>query len=307
MSRHPNASRADIIAMLSDGHSNARIVRELRVDRQRVRRIRTELGLPTHIPIEQTRTLEEKWALDTRPLDDGHLEWTGEHATGGTPLVSYKDKHRSAAAVAFRIRTGRDPQGYAIADCGMHHCVAPEHVNDEAGRQQARQKLRAERGLGAIPAKCVSGHDQAEHGKFEPDGTAYCGMCKVLDKRAQRGDPAAARRTKRRPATLKKAYERHAKPVEGGHIRWAGPTSYTTPTVWFDGATYSAYRTAFRLHHGREPEGTVTSGCEMPQCVAGAHVEDRPMRDRKRQEERQARQREKQIDRMYAGIFGAAA
>jgi hypothetical protein len=306
MPTRPNATRNDIIAMLSDGHSNSRIVRDLRVDKQRVRRIRTELGLPTYIPIEQTRTLEEKWALDTRPLDGGHVEWTGERTAGGTPLVSYKDKHHSAAAVAFRIRTGRDPHGYAIADCGVQHCVAPDHVNDEAGRLQARLRLRAERGLGNIPATCVSGHDRAQYGKFEPDGRAYCGMCKALDKRALR-DPAAARRAKRRPATLKEAFDRHAMPVDGGHVCWTGPTSHATPTVWSEGAIYSAYRTAFRLHHGREPEGTVTSACDVPLCVAGAHVEDRPMRQQKRQEERQARQREKQLDRLYAGIFGAAA
>jgi hypothetical protein len=187
MSPRPvNATRADIIGMLRDGHSNSRIVRELRVDKARVRRIRTDLGLPTFVPIEQTRTLEEKWALDTRPLDGGHMEWTGERATGGTPLVSYKDKHHSAAAVAFRIRTGRDPQGYAIADCGMQHCVAPDHVEDEAGRLRNREQLRYLMGGRERKPLCNHGHDQAEHGRYEPDGTAYCEACKAAQKRAER-------------------------------------------------------------------------------------------------------------------------
>jgi hypothetical protein len=182
----PNATRTDIIALLRDGHSNSRIVRELRCDKQRVRRIRTELALPTFVPIEQTRTLEEKWALDTRPLDGGHLEWVGEHATSGTPLVSYKEKHHSAAAVAFHIRTGRDPQGYAIADCGMQHCVAPEHVEDEAGRRRNREQLRYLMGGRERKPFCVHNHDQAENGRYEPDGTAYCEACKVDRKRAER-------------------------------------------------------------------------------------------------------------------------
>jgi hypothetical protein len=182
----PNATRADIIAMLQEGHSNSRIVRELRVDKQRVIRIRTELGLPAFVRVEQTRTLEEKWALGTRPLDGGHVEWTGERAPGGTPLVSYKEKHHSAAAVAFRIRTGRDPRGYVIADCGMKHCVAPEHVEDEAGRLRNREQYRYLTGGRERKPFCVHGHDQAEHGRYEADGTAYCERCKRSQKRALR-------------------------------------------------------------------------------------------------------------------------
>ncbi|HWN01216.1 MAG TPA: hypothetical protein VNO54_29540 [Streptosporangiaceae bacterium] len=182
----PNATREQIEAALRGGKSVGAIARELRVDRARVRRIRTELDIPTFVPIEQTRTLEEKWALDTRPLDGGHLEWVGERATGGTPLVSYKEKHHSAAAVAFRIRTGRDPQGYAIADCGMQHCVAPDHVEDEAGRLRNREQLRYLTGGRERKPFCVHDHDQKEHGRYEPDGTAYCEACKVVQKRAER-------------------------------------------------------------------------------------------------------------------------
>lgn len=303
----PNATRADIIAMLRDGHSNTRIMRELRCDKQRVRRIRTELDLPDYVPAEQTRTLEEKWASHTQPLDGGHLKWTGERANAtGTPIMRYKEASYSPAAVAFRIRHGREAEGYAIAACDMKHCVAPDHVNDETGRQQARLQARAKRGLGDIPAQCVSGHDLAEHAKFEPDGTAYCGRCKVLDKRAQR-DPAVPRRTRLRPTSLAEAFNRHTVPVEGGHVRWTGSTSHTTPAVCFGGTTHSAYKVAFRLHHGREPEGTVTSGCDVPHCVAGAHVEDRPMRQRKQQEQRRQEQREQRLDRLYAGIFGEAS
>jgi hypothetical protein len=192
MSPRPvNATRADIIALLQEGHSNSRIVRELRCDKQRVIRLRTELDLPMFVPVEQTRTIEEKWALDTRPLDGGHLEWIGERATSGTPLVSYKEKHHSAAAVAFRIRTGREPQGYAIADCGMKHCVAPEHVEDEAGRLRNREQLRYLTGGRERKPFCGHGHDQKEHGRYESDGTAYCEACKREQKQAVRRAVAA--------------------------------------------------------------------------------------------------------------------
>lgn len=183
MPRPLNATRGDIIAMLRDGHSNTRIVRELRVDKQRVRRIRAELDLPDYVRPDMVRTIEEKWALYARPLDGGHMEWTGERATGGTPLVSYKEKHHSAAAVAFRIRTGRDPQGYTLSDCGMRHCVAPDHVDDEAGRARTREQLRYLTGGRERKPECRHGHDQAMHGAYEPDGAAYCRECKRLAKR----------------------------------------------------------------------------------------------------------------------------
>ncbi|MEU0671319.1 hypothetical protein ABZ330_00205 [Streptomyces sp. NPDC006172] len=300
-----NASRSQIIAALRAGHSNLRISRELHCDKSRVARLRRELDLPD--VVLQPLTLEEKWASKTKPVDGGHLEWTGERATAsGTPLMRYKEAGYSPAAIAFQIRHGRPAQGYVKAECGYKHCVAPDHVNDEAGRQQARLMLRAELGLGDVPAKCVSGHDLAEHGKLETDGRAYCGMCKVIDKRAQR-DPSAPRRARRRPASMEEAFARNAEQIDGGHVRWLGPSSHTTPTVWFAGTTYSAYKVAFRIHHGREPEGLVTSGCDVPHCVAGEHVEDRPMRHRRQQAERQAAQQERELDRLYAGIFGGAA
>ncbi|MEW2420485.1 hypothetical protein AB0911_08065 [Streptomyces nigra] len=287
----PNASRADIIAMLRDGYSNLRISRELRCDKTRVARLRSELGLP-HVVL-QPLTLEQKWASKTRPVDGGHLEWIGERAkTTNTPVMRYKEVGYSPAALAFQMQHGRPPQGYVKAECGYPHCVAPDHVNDEAGRQQQRLARRAERGLGDIPAKCVSGHDLPAHAKLEPDGTAYCGMCKVEDKRAQR-DPSVPRRTRHHPKTLEEAFARHAQPVEDGHVRWTGSAASTTPTIWFGGTTYSAYKVAFRLHYGRDPQGMVTPGCDVPHCVAGAHVEDRPMRQR--------------TNTLFTAIFGGAA
>lgn len=188
----PNASRADIIAMLRDGHSNSRIVRELRCDKQRVIRIRTELGLPAFVPVEQTRTLEEKWASFTRPVDGSHLEWLGERqSTSGTPVLRYKDESYSPAAVAFRMRNGREPVGQVFAECGMRHCVAPDHVDDEPGRQRTREQLRYLTGGRERKPHCVHGHDQAVHGRYETDGRAYCEACKVVQKRAARAEVAA--------------------------------------------------------------------------------------------------------------------
>ncbi|MEH0417884.1 hypothetical protein [Streptomyces sp. B21-083] len=292
----PNATRADIIAMLRDGHSNGRIMRELHCDKQRVRRLRAELDLPQYVPVEQTRTIEEKWALFAKSVDDGHTEWTGTRGTSsGTPVLSYKDRLHTAASVAFKIHNGREPEGYVLPDCGMRHCVTPGHVNDEAGRQRDRQRVRTDRGLMDRPATCVRGHDQAERGRLEPDGTAYCEMCKAEDKRAQR-NPALASPERRPARSLEQTLRRRSVPVGGGHRRWTGSTWKTTPSVWWQGAPHSAYKVAFRLHHGRDPEGMVTSACEVPLCVAGGCLLDQRMR--------QANER---ADAAFAAIFGEAA
>lgn len=177
------ATRAEIVALIQQGKSNSAIARELRCDKGRAARIRHELGLPN--AAIQPLTLEEKWAARTRLVDGGHLEWLGEHVgAAGTPVMRYRENSYTAAAIAFRIRTGRDPQGYAIAECDVRHCVAPDHVEDEPGRQRAREQLRYLLGGQQRPERCGRGHDQAEHGAFTPDGRSYCRSCKADRKRA---------------------------------------------------------------------------------------------------------------------------
>jgi hypothetical protein len=188
MPARPNAPRSDIIAMLRDGHSNKRIATELRVDKTRVRRIRIELGLPQFVRTEETRSIEDKWRLYAEPLDGGHMQWTGERSTNSNlPLVSFKERHYSAAAIAFRIRTGRDPEGYALADCGLTHCVAPAHVEDAPGRRRNREQLRYLQGRGPLPERCKAGHEQSVHGRLATDGRSYCDTCKRTRDKAQEG------------------------------------------------------------------------------------------------------------------------
>lgn len=183
----PNATVDQIVAALRAGRSVNQVARELRVDRARVRRIRNAHGIPAFVPVEQTRTLEEKWATYTRPLNGGHLEWTGERgAASGTPVLRYKDAYHSPASIAFRIRHGRDAEGYAIADCEVQHCIAPDHVEDEAGRKRNREQLRYLTGGQERKPFCAHGHDQAEHGSYGPNGVAYCRECKRLARQADR-------------------------------------------------------------------------------------------------------------------------
>ncbi|PNG19739.1 hypothetical protein [Streptomyces cahuitamycinicus] len=339
--RPANASRADIIAMLQEGHSNSRIAGELRVDKHRVRRIREELGLPAYVPIEQTRTIEEKWKLYARPVDGGHIEWTGERVgAAGTPVMRYKDGTYSPAAIAFEMQHGRPPQGYAIADCGHKRCIAPDHVDDEAGRQAKRQELRRSNGLDDRQDTCPYGHDHSTHGRLERDGRPYCEACKrerKAEPEAQREVRAKARETLRRdietllrknipqmhiakqlgvaPATVQRtrealglpaprcgprerygslaeAFHANTEAIDDGHLRW----KRSTPHVCYRQQRIPAARVSFELHHGRQPVGPVLTGCGMDGCVAGGHLEDRPMREAN-----------KRADKAFAAIFGTPA
>ncbi|MDX2698962.1 helix-turn-helix domain-containing protein [Streptomyces ipomoeae] len=181
-----NATRAQIVALLRTGLSNAAIARQLGCDRHRVGDIRKQVGIPNIPP--QPLTLEEKWRANTRPIEGGHLEWTGERVNASrTPVMRYKDQYYSPAAIAFRIKHGREPQGYVIAECDVKHCISPDCVDDEAGRQRTREQLRYLLGGPEHKTHCVNGHDLAVHVRYSPDGkTAYCEACKTEQKQAKR-------------------------------------------------------------------------------------------------------------------------
>lgn len=95
-------------------------------------------------------------------------------------------------------------------------------------------------------------------------------------------------------ASLEDAWRAHAQPVGEGHVRWTGHLAEgVTPKVCHLGRRYSARRVAFRMQYGREPAGLVLPTCDLPACVAPAHMGDRQTRERDR--------------RLYAAIFGGAA
>ncbi|MES9522408.1 hypothetical protein [Streptomyces capoamus] len=131
--------RAEIIALLGEGHSDRYIVRTLGTSQQRVRRIRTELELPRPV-----LTVEQKWTSQAEELDGGHMRWAGPTSSRyGTPILCHGNARLQAAAVAFRLRHGRDPVGYVKAGCGMPHCVAPAHVEDRPMREALRTQFTA--------------------------------------------------------------------------------------------------------------------------------------------------------------------
>ena len=139
-------ARDAIVAQLRNDLSNAAIARALGCDGHRVGAIRRELGLPNFRP--KKLTLEQKWEKHTKPLEGGHLEWTGERASAsGTPVLRYEEACYSPASIAFEKHHGRKSKGHVKAECGVRQCVAPAHVEDEPGRQRLREQLRRIRGI----------------------------------------------------------------------------------------------------------------------------------------------------------------
>ncbi|MGW6391125.1 hypothetical protein ACWFR1_11610 [Streptomyces sp. NPDC055103] len=92
---------------------------------------------------------------------------------------------------------------------------------------------------------------------------------------------AAPGRGRRAPAaSWEDAFDERTVAVEGGHLHWSGATGHRgTPVVAWRGQVETAYRLAFRWHHGREPEGNVRPSCDYPCCVAGGHLADRVIRE----------------------------
>jgi hypothetical protein len=127
--------RATVAGLLHAGLSDRAIARRLGVNTRRIAPIRTELGLPKAKPgPQQPPSLAEAWRARTRQMEGGHLKWTGHTDDTRLPRLKYRGGRYSPHRLAFRLRTGRDPVGNALPDCGMRLCVAPDHVDDAAGR-----------------------------------------------------------------------------------------------------------------------------------------------------------------------------
>lgn len=120
--------RADIVALLQEGHSDRYIGRALHTNPKRAGRIRAELGLPKS-ERKQGLALEQKWATWTRTVSGGHVRWTGA-VRGITPNLVHRQRNYSARRIAFQIEYGRQPVGRVLPGCEYTWCVAPGHVTD---------------------------------------------------------------------------------------------------------------------------------------------------------------------------------
>lgn len=80
------------------------------------------------------------------------------------------------------------------------------------------------------------------------------------------------------PSAAEDIFWRRAQHTPDGHLLW--PYSSRVLRTGHEGPRSSVARIAFRIKHGREPEGHVRPGCGNQQCVHPAHLEDRAIRQR---------------------------
>lgn len=130
-----NGTRAEIIALISEGRSNKEIAGLLRTNVARVRTIRRSAGLPAWA--RSAVPIESKWATWVRPTTGGHARWVGT-LRGGTPNIAHGQRNHSARAVGFTMLHGRPPVGKVLPGCGMAWCVSPEHSVDDVMRRADR-------------------------------------------------------------------------------------------------------------------------------------------------------------------------
>ncbi|MFE0329037.1 hypothetical protein ACFW08_20090 [Streptomyces sp. NPDC058960] len=98
-------------------------------------------------------------------------------------------------------------------------------------------------------------------------------------------------------ATAEDLFWRRTQPTDDGHLMWTGTRNrHSGPSIRYSGRNLSAYRIAFRIANGREPEGYALPSCGRDGCVKPDHLADRASRAQARK-----------VDQLYAAIFGASS
>ncbi|MFJ8146610.1 hypothetical protein ACIQ6R_16285 [Streptomyces sp. NPDC096048] len=265
--------RADVAELLHAGYGDRTIARRLGVTAASVTAARATLGLPPgragHKPAGSP---EDLFWRRTKPVDGGHLEWTGHRTNKGVAAIKWQGTAYTAGRIAYRIRYGEDPVGHTHAPCGYDGCVAPAHVEDSKvvtrkGRPGAGRKANADRGQ--IVALLLDGHtDDAIRRELRVDAKRIAVIRREED----------IARAPRPVVTFAEKWAAHTVPADGGHVAWTGRRRENTPSLVYRGREYSARRAAFEEHYGREPVGNVLPGCGWEPCVRPDHLEDRTIR-----------------------------
>lgn len=280
--------RPDIAELLHAGYGDRTIARQTSVTQAHVAHARAILGLPkARGGIKPAATPEDLYWRRVKHADNGHLEWTGHRNSKGTPVVFWggrgAGRQHTAYRLAYRIRHGHEPAGYAYPSCEHPGCVAPNCVADSA----------------VTPRR---GHHHA--GRRHPNGDRDTIIRLIRDGGTNKGiarqlhtDPQRVARIRgelgaegvRRPASLEERWAAHTQPAHDRHLLWTGTVANGVPVFTYRRRTQSARRVAFRMANGRDPQGHVKAGCDVAGCVAPACMEDQAMRDQ------------------YNAIFGVAA
>lgn len=283
--------RPDVAELLHAGYGDRTIARRLGVTIISVTAARAELGLPkAQGGFKRAATVEDLFWRRTQPAEDGHLDWGGHLTSNGTPGIHWNRAMHSALRIAYRIRTGHDPEGYAHVTCEHSGCVAPQHVDDTAitprrghhNKAAGRQPNGSSDEVAALLRAGLSDKQIARQLHTNPK--------RIARRRTELGLPAFENRR----ISFEERWAANTEPTAGGHLRWTGRLrDGSTPAVLHEGRDASPRRIAFERLHGRAAVGRVLPGCGFGPCVRPAHLEDQVLRDR--------------LDAQFAAIFKEAS
>jgi uncharacterized protein YerC len=98
--------------------------------------------------------------------------------------------------------------------------------------------------------------------------------------------------------TIAAAFTLHTRTDDDGHVHWTGPRNGRMPALTAENGRHNARHVAFRMHHGRAPDGYVlnTPTCTASGCIAGAHLTDHTIRNPPTTDP---------IDALHDAIFGS--
>jgi hypothetical protein len=90
---------------------------------------------------------------------------------------------------------------------------------------------------------------------------------RAMKRRRARGISDTPKERPALPATVQELWNRHAKPIDGDHFAWSGPTPGRTGE-----GTYTPMQAAFVLDRGRMPLSRLVRTCDVKGCIR--HVQD---------------------------------
>lgn len=283
--------RPNVAELLHAGFGDRTIARHANVTVRSVTAARAALGLPgAQGGIKRAASVEDLFWRRAQAAQDGHLDWTGHRNNKGTPGIHWGGTVHSALRVAYRLRTGHDPIGYAHTTCEHLGCVAPNHTDDTAVTPRRAHHRMA-------TGKRPNGSDEEVRDLLRAGlSDKQVGLrLRTNPKRVARIRAAAGMASfENRRLTFDERWAANTEPVDGGHIRWTGRLrDGTTPAVLHEGRDASPRRIVFERLHGRSGVGRVLPGCGFGACVRAEHLEDQVMRDK--------------LDAQFASIFGEVA
>ncbi|MFE3853396.1 WhiB family transcriptional regulator [Streptomyces griseorubiginosus] len=263
-------------------------------------------------------TYHERRALPVLPSGRGaalnvlrqHLDTPAAPAKTSEPMKSKTPTPREKAG---RLSNERKPRKRAARKTEPVPAVPREDVAELLRQRVAQRQIMkdlkvshqvvvATREAYGIPRRGGSGHRYSPERRAENErrtiemlkaGATYqqisdeVGISQptIFAIRVKVGLPAPDNRGGQPARSKAEALALNTEPYGDGHARWTGTIAGRSFQLNAEGQQLNARRVAFEQHHGRPPEGRVSTDCGVTSCIAGAHLTDDTLRAARPKEE----------------------